>query len=329
MLLLNKEDIRKVYGMSDAIGSVKKAFRLSFEEKCQVPQRTIIPTNDGSDSLLFMPAYCGEAGTAAMKIIGVYGDNPKKGLPTCPASVLLFDGTTGMVRAMMDGTFVTQLRTGAASGAAFDLLAKEDCRTGALIGNGGQAETQLEAMLCARKLQRVYVYSRNEEKCRDFARKMQEKLASYGAEIVPALSSREAVKDADLIIAATPSHTPVFDAGDVKPGCTVSAIGSYLYDMQELDPALLAKAGGIYFDSKEAVLAESGDIIRPLEDGTISTEDLTGDLGGVICGAVPGRKNDSDIIVFKTVGIAIQDLVTAGDIYAKASSAGIGTDWSI
>ena len=250
-----------------------------------------------------------------------------KGLPVCPANVLLFDASTGMTRAMLDGTFVTQLRTGAASGAAFDLLAKENCSTGALIGTGGQAETQLEAMLCARKLRRVFVFSRDEEKRREFAVRMQQKLASYDAEIIPAASSGEAVRDADLIITATPSHTPVFDAKDLKAGCTISGVGSYLYEMQELDPAVLTGAAGIYFDSTEAVLAESGDIIRPLENGTITRDSFSGELGGVVCGEIPGRQSDDDIIVFKTVGIAIQDLITAADIFEKAKAAGIGTVW--
>ena len=327
MILLNSNDISEVYGMKDAIASVKKAFRLSYEQKCLVPQRTILPANGGKDSLLFMPASCAETGTAAMKIIGVYSGNPGKGLPACPASILLFDESTGMVRAMLDGTYVTQLRTGAASGAAFDLLAKEDCTTGALFGTGGQAETQLEAMLCARKLSKVYVYSRNEKNRRDFALKMEKKLADYGAEIIPAADPSQAVKDADLIIAVTPSQTPVFNAAEVKPGCTISGVGSYKYEMQELDPALFARASGIYFDSREAVLAESGDIIRPLEAGVISPESFTGDLGGVITGDVPGRKDDSDIIVFKTVGIAIQDLVTTSEIYDKAAAAKTGMYW--
>ena len=218
--------------------------------------------------------------------------------------------------------------SGAASGAAFDVLAKKECRIGALIGTGGQGAAQLEAMLEARRLEEVRVCGLHFERTKAFAGRMQEELKRYGARIVPVISSDEAIEDADLVITATPAEKPVFDGTKVKKGATISCIGSYQHHMQEIDPVVLTRASKIYFDSEEAVLSEAGDILIPLEDGTITKEDFTGDLGDVIKGKVTGRESDDEIIVFKSVGVATQDLVAAREIYDKALEAGIGTKWN-
>src|SRR5699024_1176395 len=146
MLLLSREDIKKVFTMKDAVEADKKAFQLVVEGKCDSPIRTNIQAPKYDGSFLFMPAYVEEMDTASLKVVNIFPHNIDRGLPSSPAQVFLIDGTTGIVEAVLDGTYVTQLRTGAATGAAFDLLAKKDCRVGALIGTGGQAATQLEAM---------------------------------------------------------------------------------------------------------------------------------------------------------------------------------------
>ena len=327
MLLLSREDIKKVFTIKDAIEADKKAFRYVVEGKCEIPLRTNIQAPKYDGCFLFMPAYLEEMDTASLKIINIFPHNIDNGIPSSPAQVLLIDGKTGLVTAVLDGTYVTQLRTGAASGAAFDVLAKKDCRIGALIGTGGQAPTQLEAMLAARTLQEVRVYDMNPERTKAFAETMQEELKDYGARIVPAASSDEAIDDADLIITVTPSSKPVFDGTKVKAGATISCVGAYQHHMQEMDPAILPRASKIYFDSREAVLSESGDILIPLEEGIITEKDFTGNLGDVLLGKVVGRENDDEIIVFETVGVAAQDLVAAKEIYDKAVEAGVGIQW--
>ena len=328
MLLLSREDIKKVFSMKDAIAADKKAFQFVVEGKCEAPLRTNIQAPKYDGCFLFMPAYVEEMDTASLKIINIFPHNIDNGIPSSPAQVLLIDGKTGVVQSVLDGTYVTQLRTGASSGAAFDVLAKKDCRIGALIGTGGQAATQLEAMLVARKLEEVRVFDINYERTATFAEQMQRELESYGAKILPAKSSDEAIDNADLLITVTPSSKPVFDGTKVKKGATVSCVGAYQHHMQEIDPVVLTRASKIYFDSEEAVLSEAGDILIPLEDGTITKEDFTGDLGDVIKGKVTGRESDDEIIVFKSVGVATQDLVAAREIYDKALEAGIGTKWN-
>lgn len=328
MLLLSREDIKKVFTMKDAIEADKKAFQLVVEGKCDAPLRTNIQAPKHEGCFLFMPAYVEEMDTASLKIINIFPHNIDNGIPSSPAQVLLIDGKTGIVIAVLDGTYVTQLRTGAASGAAFDVLARKDARIGALIGTGGQAATQLEAMLAARDIKEVRVFDLNYDRTKEFADRMQEELASYGAKIVAAKTSDEAVEGADLLITVTPSSKPVFDASKVKEGATISCVGAYQPHMQEMDPAILTRASKIYFDSKEAVLSESGDILIPLEQGTITEDDFTGDLGNVIKGELAGRENEEEIIVFETVGVATQDLVAARTIYDKAVEAGVGIEWN-
>jgi len=327
MLLLSREDIKKVFTMKDAIEADKKAFQLVVDGKCDSPLRTNIqaPKHDGC--FLFMPAYVEEMDTASVKIVNIFPHNIDNGIPSSPAQVLLIDGKTGVVISVLDGTYVTQLRTGAASGAAFDMLAKKNCRIGALIGTGGQAATQLEAMITARKLEEVRVFDLNYDRTAEFAERMQEELKDYGTRIVAVKSSDEAIDDADLLITVTPSSKPVFDGTKIKKGCTISCVGAYQHHMQEMDPVILPRASKIYFDSKEAVLSESGDILIPLEQGIITEDDFTGDLGNVIKGELVGRENDDEIIVFETVGVATQDLVAAREIYDKAVAAGVGTNW--
>lgn len=328
MLLLTKQDIKKVFSMKDAIEADKEAFRLVVEGKCEAPLRTAINAPKYEGCFLFMPAYVEEMDVASLKIVNIFPKNIDNGLPSSPAQVFLIDGKTGIVISMMDGTYVTQLRTGAASGAAFDILGRKDAKIGALIGTGGQAATQLEAMLVARDIKEVRVFDLNFERTKQFADDMQRELEQYGAKIIASKTSDEAIDDADLIVTVTPSSKPVFDGNKVKKGATLSCVGAYQHHMQEMDPVILTRASKIYFDSEEAVLSESGDILIPLEQGIITKDDFTGDLGQVIKGELVGRENDEEIIVFETVGVATQDLVAAKKIYEKAVAAGVGMKWN-
>lgn len=327
MLLLSRADIKKVFSIQDAIEADKQAFTLVSEGKCDLPLRTNIQAPKYDGCFLFMPAYIEAMDTASLKTVNIFPHNIDNGLPSSPAQVLLIDGKTGVVTAILDGTYITQLRTGASSGAAFDVLAKQSCRIGALIGTGGQAATQLEAMIAVRKLEEVRVYDLNYERTVEFAQRMQEELISYGTKITAVKSSDEAIDDADLLITVTPSSKPVFDGTKIKKGCTISCVGAYQHHMQEMDPSVLPRASKIYFDSQEAVLSESGDILIPLEQGIITEDDFTGDIGRVIKGELAGRENDDEIIVYETVGVGAQDLVTAKAVYENALKAGVGTLW--
>lgn len=327
MLLLSREDIKKVFTMKDAIETNKECFKIFSEGKSEVPLRTTIQAPNHNGVFLFMPSYVEELDVAGLKVVNIFPENAKENLPTAPAQVLLIDGKTGIVSSILDGTYVTQLRTGASSGAAFDLFAIKDAKIGALIGTGGQAATQLEAMIVARELDEVRVFDLDPNRRQAFVNRMQEELKCYNTKIVEAISSDDAIENADIIVTVTPSSKPVFDGTKVKKGATVSCVGAYQHHMQEMDPAILPRASKIYFDSEEAVLSESGDILIPLEEGIITKEDFTGDIGDVLLGKVVGRENDDEIIVYENVGIGVLDLMTARAIYLKAIEAEVGTNW--
>ncbi|UPA28968.1 ornithine cyclodeaminase family protein [Terrisporobacter glycolicus] len=327
MLLLSRKDIKKVFTMKDAIETNKECFKLFSEGKSEVPLRTTIQAPNHNGVFLFMPSYVEELDAAGLKVVNIFPENVKENLPTAPAQVLLIDGKTGIVTAILDGTYVTQLRTGASSGAAFDLFAIKNAKIGALIGTGGQAATQLEAMMVARELDEVRIFDLDEKRRQAFVSEMQKELKCYNTKIVEATSSDNAIENADIIVTVTPSTKPVFDGTKVKKGATVSCVGAYQHHMQEMDPAILPRASKIYFDSEEAVLSEAGDILIPLEQGIITKDDFTGDIGEVLLGKVVGRENDEEIIVYENVGIGVLDLMTARAIYLKAVEAEVGTNW--
>ncbi|EDU36266.1 MULTISPECIES: ornithine cyclodeaminase family protein [Clostridium] len=329
MLILTAEDIKKVFTMRDAIEADKEAFRLYSTKEAEVPLRTNINIPKYKGTSLFMPAYVEELDTAGIKIVSVFPENVKLGKPAVPAQMILLDGKTGEVSAIMDGTYLTQLRTGASAGAATDILAKEDSKIGALIGTGGQALCQLEALLAARNLEIVKVYSRNFQNVKAFVEEAKEKLSHYGAEIIGVTSSDQAIEDADVITVVTTATSPVFDGKKVKKGAHINGVGSYMKHMQEIDEYIISKADKIYLDSKDAVLSEAGDFIIPLEKGVIKEDIVTGELGQVISKTIEGRKSENEITLFKSVGIAVQDVVTAYKIYEKALKNKVGKEIEI
>lgn len=323
MLILSKEDIRKVFSMKDAVDSVKQAFSIYSEGKSVVPLRVNIDVAKCGGQSLFMPGYVPDLDSVGIKIVSVFPKNVEKGIPSVPAQMILLDGTTGEVCCIMDGTYLTQLRTGAASGAATDVLASPDAKIAAIFGAGGQAMCQLEALLAVRKLEIVKVFALGDE-AKKFVEAAKIQLKEYGVEIVAAESAEEALKDADIITAVTTSKKPVFPGNLVKKGAHVNGVGSYTREMQELDEYIVTKADKVFVDSKDAVIAEAGDFIQPMEKGLIDNSRIDGELGEVILGKLKGRESNSEITLFKTVGIAIQDVVTASKIYKKALEKGIG-----
>lgn len=323
MLILSKEDIKKVFSMKDAVDSVKQAFSIYSEGKSVVPLRVNIEVAKHNGQSLFMPGYVPDLDSVGIKIVSVFPKNVEKGIPSVPAQMILLDGTTGEVCCIMDGTYLTQLRTGAASGAATDVLASPDAKVAAIFGAGGQAMCQLEALLAVRKLKLVKVFSLS-DRAKKFVEDAKIELKEYGVEIIAVESADEALKDADIITAVTTSKKPVFPGNLVKKGAHVNGVGSYTREMQELDEYIVAKTDKVFVDSKDAVIAEAGDFIQPMEKGLIDHNRINGELGEVILGKVKGRENDSEITLFKTVGIAVQDVVTANKIYKKALENGIG-----
>ena len=327
MLLLNEQDIRKVFDMNDAIDSNIEAYKIFSSGNAVVPLRQVIAADEGRGNFAFMPAYSSKLGAAGIKIVNIFPGNRERGEATTVGQVLLMDDKNGEVLALMDGSFITKFRTGAASGAAFKLFARNDAKIGCLIGTGGQADCQLEAMLAACNLDEVRIVARDFAKTEKFAEAMSERFKDSGAKLIAYDDANEAVDGADVIVVVTVSTEPVFDANRVKKGAVVSGVGPYTAEMNEIDPKLFKLADKIYFDSKDACIAESADIQIPLREGLVSLEGLTGDIGEYALGEISGREADDDIIIFKNVGLGILDLVITKLIYEKAKNRKIGYQW--
>jgi ornithine cyclodeaminase len=317
--------MKSVLSMNDAIDAVKQAFSLYSQGKSIVPLRINIDIPRYQGQTLYMPAYVDDLHSGGVKIVSVFPGNIEKGMRSVQATMVLINEETGEVCSILDGTYLTQLRTGATQGAATDILARRDSRVGALFGTGDQAPSQLEGMLTARKLARVYVFDLNKKRAQEFADRMQRELAGYGAEIIADSDVDKILPMADVITAVTTSKKPVFDGRLVKEGAHVNGVGAYTPDMQELDEYLVRRADRVVVDSREAVLSEAGDFTIPMRRGSIGPNRINGELGEVISGKVPGRQSEKEITLFETVGIAVEDVVVATEVYRRALSAGLGT----
>jgi len=307
--------------MADAIEAVTSGFAQLSAGRAVVPLRTSLSTAAGTS--LFMPAYLPDSETTALKLVSVYPDNPSLGLPTILAIVVVVDACTGRPLALMDGTYLTALRTGAASGAATDLLARQGARVLALFGAGAQARTQLEAVCTVRPIEEVKIFDPDQEA----AHRLVEEMAGRGPipdRVLVAASATETVKDADIVVTATTSHKPVFDGTHVGPGTHVNAIGAYTPQMRELDEDLVRRAK-IVVDTREGCLAEAGDLILPLLSGVISETDIYAELGEVVRGVKAGRETQSEITLFKSVGSAVQDAAVARAALDRAVQEDLGT----
>ncbi|MDO9508042.1 MAG: ornithine cyclodeaminase family protein [Thermovirgaceae bacterium] len=326
MLLLSREQILSIFTMRDAIEADKKAFVLHTEGRAKVPLRINLDTEDKSGQCMFMPAYVGGLNMAGIKIVSFFPGNAAKSIPVVPATVALIDGTTGLVTAIVEGTTLTQLRTAAIAGAATELLSNPDSKIAALFGTGGQASAQLEALMTVRSLKEVRIFDVDPERVRKFVMSNQSLADRFGTTLVEAKNSDQAVDGADVITTVTTSSKPVFDGNRIKPGCHINGIGSYTPAMREIPADILQRAGRIFVDNREAVLAEAGDFIIPMGEGIFSPDKIAGELGELILGRVTGRTSADEITVMKTVGFATLDVVTAAAIVEKARAAGVGTE---
>lgn len=324
-LLLNRDDVIKVLDMSDCMDVVEKAFAELANGTAVLPLRINITPPDGL--ALYMPAYLKELGALACKVVTVYKNNPKvHNMPTTIGKVLLQDPATGDVICIMDGGYLTAVRTGAASGVATKYLARDTKgQVAGIFGAGVQAKMQLWAVAVARDLKKAYVYDVSTEAAGNFKTEMSNKL---NLEIEIAQSADDIINNCDIICTATSSPEPIFDGNNVKEGTHINGIGSHTPNARELDTAIIKRSKFIA-DSYEACLKEAGDIMIPINEGAIDKNHMFAELGEVVTKKKPARENDTEITLFKSNGLAIQDVATAKLIYDKAVAAGIGQDVNI
>jgi len=325
ILVLNEKDLREAVTIKDVIEADKDALREYSAGNSDIPLRTVIDVDkENSSTAIFMPGYIKDKNALGLKIIDIYPKNIEKGLPSSPSTMILIDDKNGFVKAILDGTMLTRLRTGAVAGAATEILSNEDAEKFLLIGTGGQAATQLESVLAVRDIKEAYVYDMNYDRALEFAEKMSEELANYNANITAIKDTNEVIEDVDVITTVTTSKKPVFDGTRVKKGVHVNGVGSYTPDMQETPSEFIEKADKIFTDTNEGVLEESGDVIIPIENGKLSKEKVAHELGNLLLGKEVGRENKEEITWFKTVGFAGLDIIVAEKIYKLAKEKDIG-----
>lgn len=323
MLILSANNIQHVYSMKDAIEADKQALKIYTQGDSEVPLRINFDMQKGQS--LFMPAHIKGKDIVGIKIVSVFPDNPKLGKPSVPAQVMMLDPLTGEVCAILDGTFVTQLRTGAVQGAATDLLARKNARRAVLIGTGGQAVSQLEAMLTVRDLTDVAIYDIDEQKAKQFTEAMKKHFSHFSANLYFSQNFDEDIGQADIITSVTTSKVVTFNGDIVKPGTHINGVGAYTPEMHEIPSNIVEKADIRVLDTKEGVFAEAGDIIDPINQKRVSKNDFF-ELGELVTDSQKCRQNDEQITLFKTVGTAVLDVYVGYDIYLKAKEKGIGTN---
>ncbi len=322
--VLSKQDVQQAVPMWEAIETVKGAFAQLSAGKAVVPLRTQLPVDRHEGVALFMPAYLSESDDLGVKIVSVFPRNLKMGLPTIFALVAVVEASTGRPVAVMDGTYLTALRTGAASGAATDLLARKDAKVAAIFGAGAQGRTQLLAVCEVRDIERAWVYDVNPQTAERFAQEMGGK-GRVPADLRAASSPAEAVREADVLCTATTSRTPVFADADLKPGAHINAVGSFTPEMQEV-PEQTVRRARIVVGSREASLAETGDLIIPIQKGLIAEDAIYAELGEIAAGTRPGRETAGEITLFKSVGNAVQDVSVACAVLTRAETLGLGIE---
>jgi ornithine cyclodeaminase/alanine dehydrogenase len=320
-LILTRKDVVEVLSMKDCMDVVEKAFVEMVNGTADLPLRIPIKSPDGLS--LYMPAYLQKMKALACKVVAIYKDNPNRfNLPTTIGKVLLQNPENGEVICIMDGGYLTAIRTGAASGVATKYLAREGKDlTAGIFGAGVQAKTQLWALAEARTLNHAFVYDKDGDAARKFAAEMSSKLGIK----VDATDSIPDILATDIIVTATSSPTPLFDGNLVKPGTHINGIGSHTPNARELDTETIKRSKFIG-DSKEACFKEAGDIMIPLQEGAIQETHFYAELGEIITGRKPGRLNDDEITLFKSNGLAIQDAATAKLVYDKAKEMGVGKE---
>ncbi|HKE59202.1 MAG TPA: ornithine cyclodeaminase family protein [Pyrinomonadaceae bacterium] len=322
ILVLTAPEVEELLSMKDCIEVMADALAALARNEVDLPLRSVLRPTNADGLMAMMPAYRqGKAKAFGLKAICVFPENPRLGKDAHQGFVMLFSGETGEPLALMNASAITAIRTAAVSALATRLLAREDACELALIGSGVQARTHLSAISCVRRLRRVRVTSRNHEHARQLAAEMKDR---FPFPIVPLQSVEESVHAADLIVTATTSPEPVLRREWISPGTHINAVGTYSAAAREVDGATMA-AARIFVDRRESALNESGDYVLAAREGLIGPESILAEIGEVLIGEKNGRTAADEITLFKSLGLAIEDVASAQYLLSKAQKDSRGT----
>jgi len=295
--------------MEEAIRAMKTAFAQLSSGEAVVPPRLSLDIPDKNATSLVMPAYATGSPYYTVKIVSVNYSNPDKGLPLIHGVVQVFDAENGKHIANLDGASITAIRTGAASGLATDLLAKENANVCAVFGTGVQAASHIEAVLAVRPIEKIIVFSRSKPSAEKFC-------STLANQVQCEIGKKESLLEADIVCTTTPASSPLFETDKIKPGCHLNVVGSAQPSFREVPTGLVARSK-IIVDKREACEQEAGDLIIPVQEGSWSFEQVHGELGQVVSGDIIARESENEITLFKSVGNAIQDHAMAHLIMEK------------
>ncbi len=316
---LSMDDVKSLVSMKDIIDAVDEAFREKARERVQMPPKVYLFFHEYSGDFRVMPAYIPSLKAAGVKVVNVHVNNKEKGLPTVMATILLLDPETGEPIAILDGTLLTSMRTGAAGAIAAREMAKKGFKKVAFVGAGTQAKYQLLGLQEVAKGLKGKVYDMSETAIDKFS----EYAKSLGMFIDPASNVKECVSDADVIVTTTPATEPVVSDKWVPEGAHINAIGADAPGKEELDPQLLLRARIIVDDMEQAI--HSGEVNVPISKGILKPNMIAGEIGQVLIGKIKGRTAENEITVFDSTGLAIQDMASASLVLKRAIENGIGT----
>lgn len=322
-LYLTQRDVKSLLDMKGAIEAIEEAFKEMALSNIEMPPRVYLHFEKYNGILIAMPAYIKTIDAAGLKVVTVHPDNPRKyGSPAVIARIILNDPTKGEPLAIMDGTYITAMRTGAAGAVAAKYLSREDAETAAIIGCGVQGRAQLLGLCEVRAIQRVKVFDIIPSTMKRYVDEMKEKT---GIDIQEAQSVEEAVKGVDIIVTCTPSKEPFLRGNMLESGVHISAIGADTSAKRELETDVLARADKIVVDFKPQAFIV-GDFAIPMKEGTLKDEDVYAEMGEVVAGMKSGRESEEEITLFKATGLAIQDVGTAYKVYKLARDRGMGVE---
>jgi ornithine cyclodeaminase len=321
LLIVGGTEVQRALPMADCIEAVDRAMRALSGGAALVPLRTILLLPGGSNFFGAMPGYLGDPPSLGAKILTVYPANTQRGLPSHVGVVLLFDTETGIPLAVMDAAQITAIRTAAASAVATRALARTDAQSLAILGTGEQAITHLESLSNVRKLRSVRIWGRTYEKARSFA---QEQGARLSLRIEAARSAEDAVRNADIVCTVTASHEPVLKGSWLSRGAHVNLVGASRNTSREADDDVVT-ASRYFVDSRTSARAEAGELKHAMDAGLVGESHIIGEIGEVLSGKTAGRTSSSEITVYKSLGVAVQDLAAAHVVYERAMRDGIGT----
>jgi len=320
--VLSEFDCRALLGMADAIAIQAEAFTWLAEGRSVDGLRAVASSESPPGVAIFNPCFLRDGAGYGVKVVSDFFGNTARGLPRMSSLLALFDGTTGLPHTLMEAGYLTDLRTGAGTGLAARHLARPDSRVAAVIGAGRVARNQIEAIATALPVERVLLHARNPDRGEALIRSLPDAVTSRVA--ISLSGAEDAVRQADIVIAATTSAEPVVRGDWLRPGTFVVATGAYAAHLRELDSDTVRRAACRVIDSRADCLDRAGDFVVPIAEGVIARDDIA-QLSEILSGARPGRRSTDDIVVYKSSGVPIQDIVTAQHIQRRAEKAGIGT----